>query len=197
MPQRSPLLCTPSLSARRIAQLLIAGALLCCTGLSVAAGPMGYSENEDDVPFQDEKAWQEANVQLPPAPQEANLVEYFVSPLTTAKSFVDLNSLSIGSDKVVRFTLITKTSGGAVNTSYEGIRCESYEKKIYAFGRPDGSWTPARGAQWKQISDYGSNRQEAALYKDYFCENAILAGDLKTIVSRFRLKRPLTSTYDR
>ena len=158
---------------------------------------MGYSENEDDVPFQDEKAWQEANVQLPPAPQEANLVEYFVSPLTTAKSFVDLNSLSIGSDKVVRFTLITKTSGGAVNTSYEGIRCESYEKKIYAFGRPDGSWTPARGAQWKQISDYGSNRQEAALYKDYFCENAILAGDLKTIVSRFRLKRPLTSTYDR
>lgn len=197
MPQRSLLLYTPFSSARRIARLVVASALLCSSTVSIAAGPMGYSENEDDVPFQDDKVWQEGAIQLPPAPQQEHLVQYFVSPLATSTSYVDLSSLSVGSDNVVRFTLVIKTAGGANNTTYEGIRCETYEKKIYAFGQPDGSWTPARQSQWKQISDYGSNRQEAALYKDYFCENAILAGNLNTILDRFRFKKPITSTYNR
>ena len=197
MPQRSLTLSTALFSTRRIARILVTGVLLCAATVSIAAQPMGYDENEDDVPFQDEKAWQESTVQLPAAPQQENLVPYFVSPLATATSYVDLSSLSVGGDNVVRFTLVTKTAGGATNTTYEGIRCETYEKKIYAFGRPDGSWSPARQPNWKRISDYGSNRQEAALYKDYFCENAILAGNLNMIISRFRLKKPITSTYDR
>ncbi|MBB3213758.1 hypothetical protein FHW67_003059 [Herbaspirillum sp. Sphag1AN] len=196
MPQRSLTLSTALFSTRRIARILVAGILLCSATVSIAAQPMGYDENEDDVPFQDEKAWQESAVQLPAAPQQENLVSYFVSPLATATSYVDISSLSVGGDNVVRFTLVTKTSGGATNTTYEGIRCETFEKKIYAFGRPDGSWSPARQPNWKRIIDYGSNRQEAALYKDYFCENAILAGNLKSIVSRFNLKKPITSTYD-
>ncbi|WP_034300895.1 CNP1-like family protein [Herbaspirillum sp. RV1423] len=177
---------TPSLS-RRLARCLVAGLLLASATLSFAQQLGSFDEEFDD----EEKPWQEIAVQLPPAPQQENLVDFYVSPVATSTSYIDLKSLSVGSDNVVRYTLVTKTNGGAVNISYEGIRCETYEKKIYAFGHPDGKWSRSRQDKWRRINDAGSNRQDAALYKSYFCQNGILSGDAKKIIARLREKRPI------
>ena len=109
---------------------------------------------------------------------------------------MDLKSLTVGSDNVVRYTIVTKTSGGAVNIAYEGIRCETFERKSYAFGRADGTWSRSRQNQWKRISDVGSNRQDAALYKEYFCQGAMLAGNVTQIITRLRTKRPIDLAND-
>ena len=183
----------------RLARGIFAGVLLCSSALSLAQ-QLSYGEDEPDAQdAQDtqEKAWQEVALQLPAAPQAENLLQFYVGPTTTAISSIDLKSITIGSDKVVRYTLITKTSGGATNISYEGIRCETFEKKVYAFGRPDGSWSPSRQNTWKIIVDFGANRQQAALYKQYFCQNAQLDGNLDIIVRRLRDKHPIDLANDR
>lgn len=165
--------------------------------LSAASASMAQQSNSFDEEFDDtEKPWQEIAVQLPSSPLPENLAEIYVGPATPSKSYVDLTSLTVGSDNVVRYTIVTKTNGGAVNTSYEGIRCETYEKKLYAFGRADGTWSRSRQDRWRRIADVGANRQDAALYKSYFCQNGTLAGDAKKIIARLRENRPIDPARD-
>ena len=161
-------------------------AVLACSLLAVCAGALAQSFDEE---FDDEeKPWQEIAVQLPPTPQQQNLAEFYLSPNATMKAYVDLNSVSIGTDKVVRYTVLTKTEGGAVNVMYEGMRCETWEKKTYAFGHPDGKWSRSRRDKWQPIRDIGANRIDAALFRDYFCDGKMIADNenLKSIVNRLK-----------
>lgn len=132
------------------------------------AGP-GLRDNDDP----DAPQWEEEAMQLPAFPQEGNLREFYVSATTTHRFFIDASTLGVGKDGVVRYALVVRTSGGATNTSYEGLRCESREFKIYATGNRDGSWTPARRSVWRPIENKPTNRQHAALSRDYFCPNGI------------------------
>ena len=84
--------------------------------------------------------------------------------------FIDAASVNIGSDGVVRYTLMMKTAGGAVNVSFEGIRCETREQKYYAFGQAGGGWTRARDPAWRPILVRQHTRHLSLLHSDYFCE---------------------------
>jgi len=181
-----------TLASRRLARTLTAGLLLCSATLSFAQQMSGFDEEFDD----EEKPWQEIALHLPPNPLPENLVEFYVGPTTPSKSYVDLKSLTIGSDNVVRYTMVTKTNGGATNIVYAGIRCETYEVKWYAFGHADGKWSRSRQDKWTRIKDAGANRQDAALYKSYFCQNGMLAGDVKKTIARLRENRPLDPARD-
>ncbi|WP_432240522.1 CNP1-like family protein [Herbaspirillum robiniae] len=165
---------------------LLRRAVLACSLAAACAGTLAQSLDED---FDDEeKPWQEIAVQLPPTPQDQNLAEFYLSPNATMKAYVDLNSVSIGGDKVVRYTVVTRTEGGAVNVMYEGMRCETWEKKTYAFGHPDGKWSRSRRDKWQPIRDIGANRIDGALFRDYFCDGKMIADNenLKSIVARLK-----------
>ena len=121
-------------------------------------------------PPQDEfdgKPWEVLKAQLPSYPKPENLLRVHVSPATAFEFFVDAASVSVGQDGIVRYTLIARSTSGAVNVSYEGIRCLPRERKLYAFGRSDSTWSPARIPQWVPISQ--TNPQHAALAEDFFC----------------------------
>ncbi|WP_304360182.1 CNP1-like family protein [Collimonas fungivorans] len=156
-------------------------------GAGASSSNSGMPDDDDD----DGKSWQEAKSEIPPQPQAANLVSFYVSPTATMNFFVDVNSISAGSDGVVRYTLVSKSQGGAENVSYEGIRCQTYESKSYAFGQKDGSWSRARLSGWKQISESSGNRQHAALAKDFLCQDGMIAGKVEDIRSRLRSNRPI------
>ncbi|MHB9119567.1 MAG: CNP1-like family protein [Burkholderiales bacterium] len=117
----------------------------------------------------DSKPWAEQQEQLPPYPQSENLLPFYVSATTDNRFFIDAPSISIGKDEVVRYTLVVKSSGGALNISFEGIRCGTEEYKIYAFARDDKTWAKVRDAQWKPIEYKERNRQQHVLYDDFFC----------------------------
>lgn len=133
----------------------------------------------------------ESEVTLPAAPQKNHLLPFYVSATTTMDFAIDAKSLSVSSDGIVRYTLVITSPAGARNVSYEGIRCSSAEKKLYATGRPDGSWSPSRRDVWSPISSVGANRHHAALVKDYFCEGDTVAGKAETIIERIRKQKPL------
>lgn len=134
----------------------------------------------------EEKPWVELEAQLPPAPKPENLLPFFVSSATENRFFIDSASLSRGEDEVMRYTLLIKSSGGAVSVSYEGMRCSSRELKRYAFGRNDGSWGKARNAKWERISYQDVNRQHHMLYDDFLCPGGIAVKTAKEAVDAIK-----------
>lgn len=160
--------------------------------LLLAVGADAQSRFEEDFDDKD-KRWQEVAIQLPAPPKPENLLSLDVSRTTMQAFAIDAASISVGSDGVIRYTLVATSDAGARNVSYEGIRCGSYERKLYAFGQPDGSWTRSRRDQWERITGNAVNRQHAALAKDYFCEGLTIAGKAEELADRIRNKRPLTS----
>lgn len=139
--------------------------------LAVLVWRPAVADFEED--FNDKK-WQEVVVQLPAAPQQENLLPIYVSAATDNEFFIDGSTLTVAADGVVRYVLVVQTSGGARNVSFEGMRCETRERRIYASGRPDGSWSKSRNNEWRRIQDVAANRYHAALFGDYFCPEGVI-----------------------
>ncbi len=72
---------------------------------------------------------------------------------------------------MVRYVLVVRTSGGAENVSFEGMRCSERSWRLYATGTRDGQWSKARISEWRPIENKPINRHHAALSRDYFCPN--------------------------
>ena len=118
-----------------------------------------------------ERDWREVATPLPPFPQADRLIEFYVSPTTTFRFFIDPQTLTAGDDGVIRYVLVARSPSGVENVWFEGIRCKSGELKQYATGRSDGTWAERRGAQWVAIDPRTMNRQHHALRREYFCPN--------------------------
>lgn len=140
------------------------------------------SDYEDD-----RKAWREIAAQLPPLPKDANLLLFETSRSSGHRFFIDAPSVSVGADGVVRYTLVVKTSGGAVNVSYEGIRCDMQQQKFYAIGHADGTWSKARDPRWKRIDTHQEvNRHHGLLYVDYLCDDRSPKRDARAVISALK-----------
>lgn len=129
-----------------------------------------------DRDYEDQR-WEEAEIGLPAFPREENLLPFNVSTSTTNRFFIDGESISVGADGVVRYTLVIVSSAGARNVSYEGLRCAVAERRIYALGRSDGTWSRARNSQWAGFQGIAMNRHHAALFQDYFCADKKIVRD--------------------
>lgn len=173
----------------RVSRTLIAF-VFALSGVAVAHAQSRFEQDFDDQ----EKPWQEVAIQLPPAPKPENLLPFYVSETATQTFAIDSKSLTIGSDGVIRYTMVTNSASGVKNISYEGIRCQSFEKKLYAFGREDGTWSRSRRDQWERIVRNAANRQHATLALDYFCQNLTIADNPEKTLERIRVQRPLTQS---
>ena len=134
----------------------------------------------------DGKEWVELPVSLPPFPEDRNLVRFAVSPAATAGFLIDATSITYGSDDIWRFALVIRTAGGAENVSYEGIRCATYERRLYATGRRGQGWVSSRNDAWLPISENTLNRYHAALAKEYFCPPGAAIPGLTEVVDSLR-----------
>lgn len=177
------------LSMRRAGITLLAqtGAMALLVASASTHAQSRFEEDFDDS----NKPWQEVAVQLPALPKPENLLEFEVGRATNMTFAVDAKSISVGSDSVVRYTLVSRSPSGAENISYEGIRCETQERKLYAFGHKDGSWTRSRRDQWERYTGTLANSHHAALARDYFCTHKVVEGNADQIMRRLRDKRPL------
>jgi hypothetical protein len=152
----------------------------------VCAAQTGLDEEFDDQ----SKSWKEIELKLPAAPRPENLIRFWVSPTATQSFMLDAASLTIGADGVIRYTMVATSAAGAKNISYEAIRCKSYEKKVYAFGRADGSWSRSTRDQWEAIKSSAANRQHASLAQDFFCDGETIAGNAAEILEKMRNRQP-------
>jgi hypothetical protein len=166
--------------ARRIIGAVM---LFCALGNACAEDRREHSSADDSATIQ-ELPWQ-----LPAAPLAEDLLPFYTS-ITTGQSFaIDAKSLTVDKDWIIRYTMVSTSAGGARNVSYEGIRCATMEKKLFAFGHADGTWAKARDPEWDPIPTKGANLQHANLATDYLCKNSLSPGKTAHILDDLRYHR--------
>jgi hypothetical protein len=152
-------------------------------GATLAAGQSSGFKSDWERE-QEARDWRELEVTLPALPK-GELIEFFVSAASSFRFFVDPQSLSVGNDGVVRYTLVARSPSGAENVSYEGMRCSTASYKIYALGH-GSNWTRAQG-DWKTIQPKSVQRWHEALSSEYLCPNRIPVSSVAQAVEHLRL----------
>lgn len=172
----------PKLQKSLFAKKTRAAFLLAAAALALPCLAWG---DDDDV----KKAPAEIDWQLPAAPVSENLLPFYTSPFTKQSFTIDAKSLTVDTDGVIRYTIVSTSAGGAKNISYEGIRCSTYERRIYAIGHADGSWAKTRDSEWQLIPAQATNLQHAELAKNYFCSGTSIAGKAEQILQAIHYRR--------
>jgi len=154
--------------------------------LCIALSPVAVAHwGEFDRDFDNERPWRELETQLPAYPKADALIPFEVSSASRNRHFVDRDSISVGEDGVVRYSIVVRTPGGAENVRFEGIRCASGEQKSYAFGQ-DGRWTQNRGARWEPIKSRAAGSYQRELFYGYFCAGGLGEPDIRRIRRHLR-----------
>jgi hypothetical protein len=136
-------------------------ALLGCASFAGAQIPSDWErENAERLKQSGEQAV------TPPALDRSRLVELKLEREAGFRYFLDAASVSVGADRIVRYTLVARSPSGVENISFEGLRCPG-EYRIYAVGRPDGGWG-GRPSAWRAVPR-DERAGQRALSKRYFC----------------------------
>src|SRR5690606_24875279 len=85
--------------AWRMSAVLLAMSIACAPAIANS----NFEEDFDD-PY---KPWQEVAVQIPAPPKDQDLLPFEVSETASHRFTIDANSLTVGADGVVRYTLVT------------------------------------------------------------------------------------------
>ncbi len=110
-------------------------------------------------------------ITFPQAPRQANLVA-LDSELTDGRYeyFIDRASVSMGSDQILRYTVVLQSDTGARNVFYEGIRCATSEFKTYAYATQSGEFRPMTSASWRKLSTTAPYDYRRLLAQRYVCD---------------------------
>ena len=96
----------------------------CGASTAPATKPSQRGMTKDIGGVPEEKAFKEIEVALPSYPQDSALLEFAPRRNSANHFYIDRDSISIGSDRVIRYSTVIKSPSGAINTSYEGLRSE-------------------------------------------------------------------------
>lgn len=180
-----------------VAMVALAVALGACAGSSSPRTKSPQRGMPEDIGgVIEEKEFKETELAWPSYPEDSALLEFQPRRNSANRFYIDRNSISIGADRVVRYSAVVKSPSGALNTSYEGMRCKNSEYKIYAYGMKNGEWTKAHDSQWRRI-ERSSADFRFTLYKDYFCDIEAIAGrNEKDLIANLK-GNPLNNVTDK
>ena len=126
--------------------------------------------------------FKEGNTAMPlNPPNKATIQPFYVSQTTIFKFAVDTDSILIGNDGITRYTVILTSPNGNTQTQYEGIRCDSFQWRLY--GTFDNKkWLENPLSSWQPIKDNTPNRYQAALAQGAFCNMSSQEKNIKAIL---------------
>jgi len=119
--------------------------------------------------FEDEgRGWKEAATNLPPWPNDGDLIEFSVDGSPRFRYYIDGRHISVGTDGAVRYTLVVVSRSGARNLSFEGLRCTPNGAfKIYAYGN-QGRFERTEG-DWIRIRERRHDKLHRDLHREILC----------------------------
>lgn len=149
---------------------LLAITLLLLPAVCMADRSITDPDTLPNTNYVEDAPWEEIAARLPAYPKNESLLPFNVSSATNNKFMIDAASISVGNDRVVRYTVVIDSPRGARTVNYEGLRCATMERKIYAFGQSDGKWTENKRAAWEGIKLRSLLSYHKALAEDIFCD---------------------------
>ena len=147
--------------------------LIACAGDPMQSGldpfaPMVFKEGATTMPLN--------------PPNKSTLQPFYVTETTIFKFAVDTNSILIGSDGITRYIVVITNPSGGQQAQYEGIRCDSFQWRLY--GTFDNNkWNENPLGAWATIKQNIPNRYQAALAQGAFCNFASQEKNIKTIIN--------------
>lgn len=139
--------------------------------------------------YTDEKVWSE-EVAAPPASFSTEVLIPFEVMKASALTYgIDPNTLTVGEDGVVRYVMVARSSSGALNVLYQGIRCATAETKTYGRLSDSGSWNTSLDADWKALSFRGPTRPAMILARQGVCEGRTITGNVQKILATLKSDR--------
>ena len=114
-------------------------------------------------------------------PNTATTQPFYVSQQTIFKFAVDTDSILIGNDGVTRFIVILTSPNGNSQVQYEGIRCDSFQWRLYGTFE-GGTWKENPLGSWRAIQNNVPNRYQAALAQGAFCNFTTQEKNIKAII---------------
>lgn len=165
--------------------------------LFLAFMPLVAWAQDDGDEAREAAGWREADYVLPSRPDERNLLAFRVGSHPVGRFLVDAESLTVGKDGVIRYALVMRGSGGASSATFEGVRCGTSERRLYASLERDGGWRLFKKSAWQPLpfagssivmSGYGGSDPRATLAYSYLCDGPAPRRTREDIVSRLRGK---------
>lgn len=115
-------------------------------------------------------------------PNKSSTLPFYVSQATIFKFAVDLDSILIGADGITRYTVIISSPSGSQQIQYEGIRCDSFQWRLYGTFE-DGKWKQNPLSSWREIKANVPNRYQASLAEGAFCNFNLQEKNIKTVLN--------------
>ncbi|GAB4401906.1 MAG: hypothetical protein OHK0048_19200 [Rhodoferax sp.] len=129
-------------------------------------------------------AWGNGNAadwveQAPPAPptySAERVVPLEMPPHMSVKAGIDPDSVSLGSDGVVRYVVVLRNASGGQSAWFEGLRCATLEVKTYARAEPGKPWVGVAQPTWRSIK--GGGQPQALMFaRQGACDEAGVVRD--------------------
>jgi len=154
-----------------------------------AAADQRNPDDEKETP-RDEDDWSEIkNISFPPVPKARDLIRVDSESLGTRyEYFIDGSSILLGTDEVIRYTVVLQSDTGVRNVYFEGIRCETMEARTYAYATRQSGFKPLASSRWKDMRAVGPFAYRLLLADKFMCGSDGWSIDGKT--ARAKLARP-------
>lgn len=141
--------------------------------------------SERAEPERAEKPWQERRGDMPAFPRAQTLIPFRADTGDPDYSYyIDVDSVSLAADEVLRYTVIIQSPVGSSNIIYEGIRCATEEVKMIAYGTRDGRFAPLANPKWQYFYTPGAMGYRKSLVEIYVCDENGWALDADTVLER-------------
>lgn len=134
---------------------------LALAGVTMAASAQFLRDRDPD--------WKELDAPPPPALRTEGLIPLDV-PTSALRFGIDPASVSIAQDGIVHYVLVATSNSGAINASYEGIRCDTGQVRVFA--RNSGSGWSRSTNDWQPLGSQGGTRYSLVAARSGVCRDA-------------------------
>lgn len=168
-------------------------------GAAIAADPtepfedlLNPMESNAEFDYDDsgDKPWREGAVELPSLPADDQLLRVQLDTLPASmQAYISPARLDFDPDgRVFRFWLIIKSTAGAYNATYEGLRCDTQEYRVYGYGNPRRQ--PAvrvnSSSSWQALGGRQRGNYRRELGDTLMCNEARRSRPLRDIVATLK-----------
>jgi len=120
-----------------------------------------------------DKPWEEGTIVFPPFPEDDDglLPVPGQSPASGLEVLIDPASISIGEDRVSRYTVVLTSRRGARNVIYEGLHCNQVSYRVYAYGDGRGAFGKPQPERWEAVErQSGAYSYRYVLVRSIICD---------------------------
>lgn len=139
----------------------------------------------------DAEPWQESIISPPVSFSTVELQPFDVAQGSALNYGVDPKTLAVGEDGVVRYVMVARSSSGALNVLFQGVRCSTAEFKTYGrWNNNASSWNISSKEEWQPLSFSGFARPAMMLARAGICDGKTINGNSRKILHTMKHGRP-------